>query len=175
MSSFKFVQARHYRPGRIKSVQLIVIHSAEAPEKGTTAEAVANYFSRVEQPASAHFTVDSDSIVQSVDTADTAFHCKNANANGIGIEHAGYAKQTEKEWLDEYGIAMLTRSAKLVADLCHEYGIPVQRAVFRSKADPRVVRPGICGHADVPQHGSHYDPGPTFVWDWYLEKVKSFY
>lgn len=38
----------------------------EAPEKSTTAEAVARYFATTATPASAHYNVDDDSIVQSV-------------------------------------------------------------------------------------------------------------
>src|SRR5262245_55862174 len=169
---YPVIQARHYRPGRIKPVQLIVVHSMEAPEKGNTAESVARYFSTTDVSASAHFCIDADSIVQCVDTADTAYHCRGANANGIGLEHAGYARQTREQWLDEYGQAMLRRSAVLAAGLLKEYGIPAERALFRSPTDPIVVKPGLCGHVDVPNHGSHYDPGRNFPWDWYLERIQ---
>lgn len=171
-----FKQAKNYRKGRVRPVQLIVVHSMEAPEKGNTAESVASYFAGSNAPmASAHFCVDADSIVQSVRLEDTAYHCKNANANGIGIEHAGYAKQTLNEWLDEYGKEMLERSAELAASLCHQFSIPVRRAKFVSKNNPQVIESGICGHAEVPLHGSHYDPGAGFPWTYYLERVEFHY
>lgn len=173
LNSFPFKQARNYTKGRIKPVQLIVLHSMESPERVNTAENVAGYFAGSNAPmASAHYCVDADSIVQSVRLEDTAYHCKNANANGVGIEHAGYAKQTRNEWLDPYGKAMLELSAQLTAALCSRYNIPPRRAQFASKDNPRVVSPGICGHADVPNHGSHWDPGPGFPMDYYLERVK---
>lgn len=170
-----FIQAKHYRKGRIKPVELIVLHSMEAPEKGETAENVARYFQRGSVIASAHYCVDNNSAVQCVWDKNTAFHCRNANANGIGIEHAGYAKQNEAEWLDEYGRAMLDISAQITAYLCRKFLIPIQRAVFAGATDPYVLQRGICGHVDVPLHGSHYDPGKGFPYSYYLERVRAFY
>jgi N-acetyl-anhydromuramyl-L-alanine amidase AmpD len=168
-----FKQAKNYRKGRGRPVQLIIVHSMEATEKGSTAENVASYFAGSNAPmASAHFSVDNNSIVQSVRLEDTAYHCKNANANGIGIEHAGYAKQTRAEWMDEYGQQMLELSAELAASLCHQFNIPVRRAKFAGKNNPQVIETGITGHADVPLHGSHWDPGKGFPWDYYFERVQ---
>lgn len=168
-----FVPARWFTKGRIKPIQLLIVHSMEAAEKGTTAENIARYFQTTTTKASAHFCIDADSIVQCVKLEDTAYHCKNANANGIGLEHAGFAKQSREEWLDEYSRQTLERSAKLVAELCGRFDIPIQKAEFKG-ATPVVLKAGICGHADVPQHGSHWDPGPHFVWDWYLEQVQKY-
>jgi len=166
-----FIPARHFKVGRIKPIQLIVIHSAETQELAQTAKNVAHYFATTDVVASAHFTVDADSIVQSVHLKDTAFHCRNANANGIGIEHAGRAIQTRDQWLDAYGLKMLDLSARLCADLCRGYNIPASLAKFAGPDNPAVVRGGFCGHRDVPKHGSHSDPGPNFPWDWFLERV----
>jgi N-acetyl-anhydromuramyl-L-alanine amidase AmpD len=168
-----FKQARNFRHGRNRPVQLIVLHSMEAKETGSTAANVAAYFAGANAPmASAHFCIDDNKIIQCVRLEDTAYHCKNANANGIGIEHAGYAKQTTSEWLDDYGLQMLELSAKLVASLCHQFNIPVRRAKFAGKNNPQVIESGICGHADVPLHGTHWDPGSGFPWDFYLERVQ---
>lgn len=176
IANILFKQARNYTKGRIKPIQLIVLHSMEAQEKGSTAENVASYFAGANAPkASAHFCIDNDSIIQSVKLTDTGWHCKNANANGVGIEHAGFAKQTEAEWLDDYGKAMLELSAELVAALCHQFNIPVRRAKFAGKNNPQVIESGICGHADVPLHGSHWDPGKGFPWSYYLERVKFYF
>jgi N-acetyl-anhydromuramyl-L-alanine amidase AmpD len=169
--SYPVVKARWFTVGRIKPVQLIVIHSAETPETAQAAENVAHYFATTDVKASAHFTVDNNSIVQSVRVEDTAWHCKNANANGIGIEHAGRANQTAEQWLDDYGCAMLELSAKLAAELCKQFHIEPVRAEFLSGMSPTVVRPGFCGHRDVPGHGSHSDPGPGFPFAYYLGRV----
>jgi len=168
----KFVQAKYFRKGRIKPVELIVIHTMEAPEKGETAENIANYFKTIDRPASAHYCIDENSIVQCVYDSNTAYHCKNANANGIGLEHAGYAKQTVEDWADEKSVAILKISAQISAYLCNKFNIPVQMAEFAGKYDFTVIKKGFCGHADVPLHGSHYDPGTNFPWGLYLEMVQ---
>jgi N-acetyl-anhydromuramyl-L-alanine amidase AmpD len=167
-----FIKAKNFYKGRKKKVQLIVLHTMEAPEKGETAEAVAKYFRDSGVKASAHYCVDNNSIVQCVWDRDTAWACKNANSNGVQIEHAGYAKQVEKEWMDDYSKEMLEISAQICAYLCNKFNIPVRRAKFAGKNDPTVIQTGICGHADVPLHGSHWDPGTSFPWDYYFERVK---
>ena len=171
MNNYPLIPSKHFTNGRLKPVQLIVIHSMEAPEKGETAENVARYFATTDVQASAHFCVDNNSVVQCVQVEDTAWHCKNGNANGIGIEHAGYAKQTEAEWLDEYGQSMLELSAKLAAELCKRFNVEPVRAEFLSGVSPTVVKPGFTGHRDVPLHGSHSDPGTSWPWSYYLGRV----
>lgn len=119
-----------------------------------------------------HNCVDDNSIVQCVLEKDVAWHAPGANARGIGIEHAGYAKQKREEWLDPYSAAMLEMSAGLVADICRRYSIPVVRpSVEELKKGAR----GIIGHIDATNAWSngkgHYDPGPNFPWDWFLARV----
>jgi N-acetyl-anhydromuramyl-L-alanine amidase AmpD len=169
-----FIKAKNYYTGRSKPVELIIIHTMEAPEKGTTAESVAKYFRDSGVKASAHYCIDNDSIVQCVWDNNTAWHCKNANSNSIGLEHAGYAAQTKKDWEDEFSLAMLDNSAQLCAYLCEKFNIPVQKAEFKSAGDPTVLKKGICGHVEVPAHGSHWDPGPEFPWDKYLSMVNEY-
>lgn len=166
--------AMNYRKGRIKQVQLIVIHTMEAPDKGNTAEAVAEYFHSSGVMASAHYCVDNNSVVQCVYDSSTAFACKNANANGIHIEHAGYAAQTADDWQSDYNLSMLDLSAQVAAYVCNKYNIPVQYAEFAGSDDPNVLQPGICGHKDVPLHGSHWDPGLYFPFDTYFDLIKKY-
>lgn len=175
LETIPFVKARWYTPGRISPVKLIIVHSMEASEGSKTAENVAHYFATTDTKASAHFCIDNDSVIQCVKLTDTAWHCKNGNAAGIGLEHAGYAKQTEAEWLDDYGKAMLELSAKLAAELVAKFSIPIARAKFASPTNAQVVKNGFCGHRDVPLHGSHSDPGANFPWDYYLGRVAAYY
>lgn len=171
LSAVPFVPALHFTKGRLKTIQLIVIHSAECPKNEGAARGVANYFATTDREASAHFTVDDKEIIQSVHVEDTAWAAKNANANGVNLEHAGYAKQTEMEWLDDYGRAMLELSAQLAADLCKQFNIPVSMATFASPTNPVVTQAGFVGHMSVPLHGSHSDPGTGFPWDYYLGRI----
>jgi N-acetyl-anhydromuramyl-L-alanine amidase AmpD len=167
-----FIQARNYTRGpRRNRIDLIVIHDMEAPEKGTTAEAVARYFQSNVQ-ASAHYCIDSNSIVQCVRDSDIAWHAPGANHNGIGLEHAGYARQTRHEWFDAYSTKMLLLSAKLTARLCKKYGIPVR---FVSPPGLMNEERGITTHRAVSaafRRSSHTDPGTAFPMEWYLIQVR---
>lgn len=166
-----FIQAKYYHKGRYDKVDLIVIHTMEAPEKGETAENIANYFAKtIDRPASAHYCIDNNSAVQCVYDSWTAFHCKGANANGIGLEHAGYARQTQEDWQDQYSQDMLKISAQISAYLCNKFNIPVQKAEWK---DGKVIKRGFCGHAEVPNHGSHWDPGKSFPWEQYFKLVQA--
>jgi len=169
-----FVQAKWFGANRdTNKIRLIVIHDMEAPEKGGTAENVANYFKNGSEgrKASAHYNVDNNSIVQSVRDDVVAYHAPGANSDGIGIEHAGYMEQTANDWLDEYSSQMLDLSAQLAADLCIKYNIP---AVHLTNAQLKAGNRGFVGHdqvSDVYKKSDHGDPGPNFPWNKYIEKV----
>ncbi len=170
----KFVQARWYYPSRANKIRRIYIHSMEAPEKGTTAESVAEYFRRGTKKASAHRCYDNNSVVQCVKDEHTAFHMGGDNSKSLGLEHAGYARQTQAEWLDEFGRDMLTISSMDCSDLCKRYAIPVRRL---SVVDLRNDAKGIAGHYEGSlafQESNHTDPGNGFPWDWYLTRVEFF-
>lgn len=176
VGTWPYKQAAHFTKGRTKSPRLVVVHDMEAPETGTTAESVSSWFAGSSAPqASAHLCVDNNSIVRCVHDADTAWHAPNANADGIGIEHAGYAKQTTTDWLDAYGRAMLDLSAAAVALYCKTYSIPPVRLSPAQIADGKTK--GICGHLDVTNAfhntGGHTDPGGNFPWDYYISRVKA--
>ena len=169
-----FLLAKNFTPASRGVIDLIVIHDMEYPEVPTGAEWCAQFFAGSNAPrASTHYSVDSNSVVQSVRDRDVAWHAPGANHNGIGIEHAGYAKQSRQEWLDPYSLAELVISAHLVRKLCDRYAIPIVRL---SAADLTAKKRGITGHADVtkafPGPGrTHWDPGPNFPWDKYIQLV----
>jgi N-acetyl-anhydromuramyl-L-alanine amidase AmpD len=169
LSDIPFIQAKSFRKGRLRPVQLIVLHSEEAPKTEGRARNVAHFFQSA--PASAHYCVDDKEVIQCVKLEDTAFQCKNANANGVGIEHSGFARQSAQEWQDDYSKAMFDLSTDLAAQLCHKFGIPAQAATFASPQNPSVVQPGFVMHKDVPLHGSHTDPGLHFPFAAYIAQV----
>jgi N-acetyl-anhydromuramyl-L-alanine amidase AmpD len=168
-----FIQARNYTRGRAASIDVLVIHTMEAPEKPDTAENVARWFAGSTAPqASAHYCIDADSVVQCVADNDVAWHAPGANHNGLGFEHAGFAAQSPEEWSDDYSKRMLDLSAELVAEKCKEYGIP---AVWLTPSDLRAGRRGITGHAQVSDafhRSDHHDPGTSFPVERYLGLVK---
>lgn len=179
LTKIPFKQALNYtRAQRAReSIKWIVLHSMEGPEEATRAEHVARWMSGELAPkfpaprTSAHYAVDSDSIVQMVRDRDVAWHAPGANKFGIGIEHAGKAKQTREQWLDAFSGPMLLMSAELSAALCNLYVIP---RVFVDASDLLKGEAGITTHAEVTKafkRGTHIDPGPTFPMDWYLDRV----
>lgn len=170
---YLFIESKNYTKGRPGPIELVVVHAMEAAEKPDTAEAVARWFAGPDAPrASVHYCVDANSIVQTVRDVDTAWHAPGANRNGLGIEHAGYSRQSSREWDDPYSRAMLWRSARLVAQKCLEHGLP---AVWLSPEDLVAGRRGITSHWNVTlafRKGDHTDPGPDFPAESYVPWVQ---
>lgn len=160
---------------KLRAIDVVVMHTMEAPETSMTAENVASWFAGKNPkypppPASAHYCVDSDSVVQCVRESDVAWGAPGANHNGLHVEMAGFASQTAAQWEDEFSLAMLKRVAWLVARMCREHKIPV---TLLSVDDLKAKKRGLCGHETVSRafKGTHYDPGPSFAWDTLLSEV----
>lgn len=169
-----FLQARNYTSvPRGRQIDYIVIHTMESPEKPNTAEAVAQWFHGSTAPqVSAHYCLDSDSIVQCVALRDVAWCAPGVNHNGIHFEHAGYASQSGRQWQDVYSQEMLRRSAELASYLCQRFEIPVK---FIDADGLRAGRRGITTHAaaSLAFGGSdHWDPGPNFPMNQYLSLIR---
>jgi N-acetyl-anhydromuramyl-L-alanine amidase AmpD len=170
----QFIKSRWFTPTDGRKLDVIVIHTMEAPEKGETAEAIARYFQRLPatRKASAHYCIDNNSVVQCVLDKDVAYAAPGCNHNGIQLEHAGYARQKPADWKDAYSQAMLRRSAALTARLCRRYSIPVR---WLSIEDVRRGRRGITSHNNVSRafrRSTHWDPGEGFPKTQYLQMVK---
>ncbi len=171
-----FVAARWFTKTEGRDVRKLVLHSMEAAEKGTTAEAVAQYFATTEKKVSSHYCVDSDSIVQCCQTKDVAYGAPGANHDGVQIELAGFARQTRAEWLDDYSLLMLSLAAGLCAQvLCPKHEVPVLYAT----AGVMKVRPAAAGitlHRDVSaafKLSTHTDPGAGFPMALFLELIRA--
>jgi hypothetical protein len=147
----------------------------EAPEGPLTAENIAHYFANMpaSNKASAHVCVDNNSAVRCVADGDRAWHAPGANSDGLGLEIAGYARQSRGEWLDQYSKGALEQAAKVTADWCRKHKIP---AVKLSVAELVAGKRGIVGHRDVSaayRQTNHSDPGPNFPWDYFLGRVNA--
>jgi N-acetyl-anhydromuramyl-L-alanine amidase AmpD len=189
LPAIQVVQAKHFRVGRTCPPTMIVIHTMECAESATTAEGCSRYFQNpmrknaqgvsVPVAASCHDCFDVDSIVQCVSVSDTAYHTpgmlggKYINDFSIGYEHAGFAGQTVAQWADDYSVKTLALSAKKAAHDSLRFRIePVRLTVADLQAGKLN---GFTGHVDctkASKSGSHWDPGPNFPWDLYIENVK---
>lgn len=145
------------RPADGVSIRYIIIHDTETSYAGTL-----RIFQDPNTHASAHYVVRSADghIAQMVATKDVAWHAGNwyINAHSIGIEHEGVAIEGAS-W---YGEVFYQASARLTRYLAQRFDIPIDRA-------------HIFGHDNVPgptptnQAGMHWDPGPFWDWDHYME------
>ena len=90
--TFKQAHSGNYQPGRTQPIEYIVVHYTA--NKGDTAKNNVDYFARTVTGTSAHYFVDRNAVMQSVDEGDTAWHCGSdhprhpycRNSNSIGIE-----------------------------------------------------------------------------------------
>lgn len=155
-------------------VDLIAVHTMEAKELPQTAENVANYFKNPAVKASAQWCIDNNSRVRSVNDGDTAWTLPGANSRSLNMELAGYAKQTPEDWQDAYSIDMLEIAALSAAEWVIKYGVPIRRL---TDDQIRNNEKGFVGHVDVNRvykKSTHWDPGPSFPWDYFLGRVRVF-
>jgi len=159
-----FIQSPHYYRGRQRPLRLIVWHDMEVVNGATAAENVARNFADPNgRKSSAHVCVDLDSEVECVKLQDTAWHAPGANADGCGIELAGYARQSAAEWASPASEATLRRAAVWVASKPELRVIPVRFLTDAQLADRKT--PGHTTHAQVSRVfklSTHTDPGPNF-------------
>lgn len=170
-----WVEPRSWTNTNRTSVQLIVIHTTEGSEHGQSAEDGAAYDARRTDGTSTHYFHDSTSTVQCVRTEDQA-HAARTQGNRRGIQHelCGDAGDSADEWADDYHEAMLSMAARQCARDARKWSIPVRHLTV---AEVRDGAKGFCGHRDVTlafpaDGGTHTDPGPSFPWTRFLNKVR---
>ncbi|MFD0153908.1 N-acetylmuramoyl-L-alanine amidase [Streptomyces sp. NPDC055721] len=132
-------------------IDRVVIHVVQ----GSYATAL-KVFKNPGHGAAAHYVVRKDGhVAQMIRELDVAFHAGNRDMNerSIGIEHEGFVDRPQ-----DFTAAMYAGSARLTADICARYGIPVDRE-------------HIIGHVEV-EGTDHTDPGPHWDWDRYLRLVR---
>lgn len=152
-SRFVPAHASNYRASASpRTVDKIVIHITDGGRKidGTIA-----WFQNGNQTTasgkvihvSAHYVVGQDGeVVQMVRNNDIAWHAGSANRSSIGIEHVANTKgliPTDAQY---------RASADLVAWLCGQYGLPLDRV-------------HVLGHAEADSKTTHR-ACPNAVWDW---------
>jgi len=169
---YEFIESPHRTSVEHRVISVIVIHTMEIRERDGAAEACAAWFASPVSEVSAHYCVDADTTIQCVREADIAWHARGGNTNSIGIELAGFAGQQADDWRDDYSQPVIERAARLTADVCARYGIPIRRL---RAAGLVAERRGITGHADVSaafRRSDHWDPGPTFPWNTFLQRTR---
>ena len=171
--AYPFVESPHFTPATSRSIGVVVVHTMEIREREDAAEICARWFASPVSRVSAHYCVDASTVVQCVHEKDIAWHARGGNTGSIGVELAGFARQTGAGWEDAYSRAVLGRASVLVADVCRRRKIPVRWLV----ADDLVPgRRGITGHVEVSlayRKSDHWDPGPGFPVERFLRLVRT--
>ena len=150
----------------------LTVHDMEAAEGANTAESCARYFQRSDtRTGGAHYCGDVDSLVQCVRDSDTAAHAPGVNGRHLGLELAGFARQSAAEWHDPYSWKMLQLASGLVAAKAKQYGFPL---IYIDRHDlNRGNFRGVTTHNEVSQSNisssTHWDPGPHFPMREFLE------
>jgi hypothetical protein len=163
MTDYPQVPSPNFRPGRIKPVRLVVLHTAETPCEPGRAMGIARYLARPDVQASAHYCVDPGAVVQGVQESDTAWAAPGANADGIQIEQAAYAGFGAADWASAAPQQMIaTQLVPLVAGICDRWDIP---AVALDTAGVLSGAAGITTHVCVSEAyglSDHWDCGPDY-------------
>ena len=144
----------NYRKGRKDDVSAIVIHITSGHPNALP---VAQMWQQVSHKSSAHFVIGQDgTVIQAIDTEDTAWHAHNANSSSVGIEHC--AREPHESGFPQGdpglppSLALYQASAQLVAWLLKQYGLPCDRDHVK-------------GHCEIDTITTHTGC-PNSVWDW---------
>lgn len=118
------------------------------------------WFQNPSARVSSHYIVGRDGeVVQMVRDADTAWHASSANSRSIGIEHNANKPSRHNPRDLPPTEAQYQASARLVAWLCRQHGIPADRE-------------HILGHIEISPRDNHECPTSYWDWDYYMGCVQ---
>lgn len=139
------------------------MHGTVSPCEYGGARKISAYFRSNAARGSAHYVVDPGEVLQSAYDSVVTWHAP-PNPHSIGIELCDMVGDSKgalpmSRWDDRRHASMLKLAARLTAELCLAYNVPV---VLLSPADLRKGKRGICEHSDVSEaygQSSHWDLG----------------
>jgi N-acetyl-anhydromuramyl-L-alanine amidase AmpD len=169
---YRFVESPNKTENSGRTFEAVVMHTMEIAERPDAAMICARWFATSVSEVSAHYCVDAQTVIQCVREKDVAWHARGGNTHSIGIELAGFARQTTHDGEDAYSTGVLGHASVLVADVCRRRRIPIR---WLSADDRPAGRRGITGHAQVSEafgKSDHWDPGPGFPVEHFLDRVR---
>jgi hypothetical protein len=169
-----YVHPDRYGNTKTSTNRLLVVHTSEGGELGTSAEALCSYMGQPgdrsnpdgsKYGASYQYVIDTDVIRPAALDTVVAYAAAGANHDGIHYCIPGKAGQTRNEWLDTNTRPHIANLARALADKAAETGIPLRKLTTQEVRDG--MR-GVCGHVNVSLafgRSDHTDPGAFFPWD----------
>ncbi|MBZ9639320.1 N-acetylmuramoyl-L-alanine amidase [Streptomyces sp. PSKA30] len=133
------------------TIDMVIIHVTQG-----SFDSAVKVFQDPGHGAASHYIVRKDGhVTQMIRELDVAYHAGNRDYNerSVGIEHEGFVDRPQ-----DLTDAMYAASARLTAQICRRYAIPVDRE-------------HIIGHVEVPGT-DHTDPGEHWDWDRYMKLVR---
>lgn len=133
--------------GTRRVTRRIILHTIQGSAQGAL-----SWFNSPQNPygTGAQLVISQHKAYQTWDIDALMWHCKNANADGVGIEHEGYAEFSKAKWLSKANRKMLRMSANRCAYLCYHYRL----------GRPRLGK-NVFYHSMVPGN-DHTDVGKGF-------------
>lgn len=144
----------HRRPRRV-AISAIVLHDTY----GKSAESSARWFENTTSGVSAHFVIERNGLVyQCVPLDQVAYHAGKSVLHGIGeVNEFSIGVELANDGKEPYPEEQIDKLVTLVASLCQEYVIPLNKVV---------------GHDQVATPpGRKRDPGADFPWYEFLLAV----
>lgn len=127
----KNLTTQNYNSGTVSRIKYIVVHYTG--NNGDTALANTNYFKSY-RGASAHYFVDENSVYQSIEDKDIAWHCGAKsyahsdcrNHNSIGVELCSYINNKGKY---DFKPKTVANAVWLIKVLMEKYNVSIERVI----------------------------------------------
>lgn len=145
----------------------VAIHTTEGI---MDADDLGYYWQRITS-ASSHAGCDNTKTRTYIDPQYASWTLLNGNSKSVNMEICGWAKWTREEWLGAQK-GRLIQAANWARQMCDKFGIPKK---YIGSAGVARGEAGIIGHVDYTngaKDGNHWDPGPGFPWDVFIQLVQ---
>ena len=168
---------KHFYTTRRSPILGIVLHVTAGLEDFTPpdngAEATVRYGQSNTRAASWHGIVDSDSIIDCLPDAYTAYHCIGYNSSTLGLEIANRNavwKGKPEAWVDN----TIANAAKWCAPRVKTYGLPVKLST-KAQVDAAIKagRPFGFTYHSYCDPTRRIDPGRDFPWEQFAARTRS--
>lgn len=166
----------------VDKLRLIVLHTTEGGEGGSSAEQLASFVGRPgdrltesggRYGSSYNFVLDTDRVIPLVPVDRVAYSAAGANHDGIHVVFPGRASQTRAQWLDPITSAYIDQCAQLIVALGLRHNIPRVRIL---DAEVKAGERGYCDHAVISRvykRSNHTDLGLAFPWDVLAKRIQA--